>query len=96
MKCMIIRKADPDTEAGVIDGPFAETREPSTSAGGDLDWCHFLHRCGTTDSEGRERSNWMRGNLCLRRFGGDWHVVYEHFSVPFEMDSGKPLFDLQP
>lgn len=38
----------------------------------------------------------MRVTQCLQKLGGQWLIVHEHFSAPFEMDSGKALFDLKP
>lgn len=34
--------------------------------------------------------------VCYRKIDGDWKVVHEHFSTPFDTQSGKALFELQP
>ena len=34
--------------------------------------------------------------VCYGKIDGDWKVVHEHFSSPFDMQSGKALFELQP
>lgn len=38
----------------------------------------------------------MRGTVCYRKLGGQWLVTHEHFSAPFDMESGKTMFDLAP
>jgi ketosteroid isomerase-like protein len=38
----------------------------------------------------------MRVTVCYRKTNGKWLVVHEHFSAPFEMESGKALLDLEP
>jgi ketosteroid isomerase-like protein len=38
----------------------------------------------------------MRATICFRKINGEWKVVHEHYSAPFDMESGKALFDLEP
>jgi ketosteroid isomerase-like protein len=38
----------------------------------------------------------MRGTIGYRKTDGTWLVVHEHWSAPFDIESGKALFDLQP
>jgi ketosteroid isomerase-like protein len=38
----------------------------------------------------------MRATVCLKEIGGRWLIAHEHFSVPFDMQSGKAMFDLTP
>lgn len=63
---------------------------------GGLAFAHFLNRCGMIDEAGKEQSSWMRATVCLRFLDGEWRIVHEHYSVPFEPESGKALFDLHP
>jgi PhnB protein len=32
----------------------------------------------------------------FRKTNGTWMIVHEHFSAPFDPESGKALFDLEP
>jgi hypothetical protein len=32
----------------------------------------------------------------LRKIDGQWKVVHEHVSVPFDMETGKAMLDLKP
>lgn len=63
---------------------------------GGLAFARFLNRCGMIDEAGKEQCSWMRATVCLRLLGGQWRIVHEHHSVPFEPENGKALFDLQP
>ncbi len=55
-----------------------------------------LGRCGAIVEDGQEKTSWMRGTVGYRRIGGRWMIVHEHWSVPFDPQSGKAMFDLEP
>jgi ketosteroid isomerase-like protein len=38
----------------------------------------------------------MRVTVCCRNTSGRWLIAHEHFSVPFDMESGKALLSLEP
>jgi len=76
-------------------GSFAP-REPTILLGGDLALVYFLCHCGGTDDKGQTQSSWMRVTQGYRQRSGQWLIVHEHFSAPFDMQSGQALFDLQP
>jgi uncharacterized protein (TIGR02246 family) len=57
---------------------------------------HYLLRCGAKGDDGKEQTGWMRVTVCLRKSRGRWAVAHEHFSAPFDMESGKALLDLAP
>lgn len=65
---------------------------------GDNEWAfaHWLNSCGGGDEQGEQKSSWMRGSAGYRHTADGWKAVHEHFSAPFDMESGKALFDLQP
>jgi uncharacterized protein (TIGR02246 family) len=65
-------------------------------AGHDVAFSYFLNRCGTVGDDGEEKASWMRGSAGYRRTGGRWTIVHEHFSAPFDMETGEALFDLSP
>ena len=65
-------------------------------ASGDVALCYCLTRCGMRGDDGSEKSGWMRMTAGYRKIAGHWRIVHEHFSVPFDMESGKALFDLKP
>lgn len=73
-----------------------EMHEPHIVAGDHVAFCHALTHCGGTGPDGTEQSGWLRMTSCLERRDGKWQIVHEHFSVPFDMESGKALMNLQP
>jgi PhnB protein len=68
----------------------------AVETGGDVGFAHFLMRCGKQDEHGEEKASWMRVTQGYRRTNGNWAIAHEHFSAPFDMESGKALFDLKP
>lgn len=78
-------------------GPMIfEVHDLEITAQGGTAFSHHLCRCGAINDKGEEKTSWMRATICHRRIGGRWLVVHEHFSAPFDPESGKALFDLKP
>lgn len=78
-------------------GPMTfEIHDLNVTAGDDVAFAHALSRCGATGEDGEEKASWFRMTAGYRRVNGAWKVVHEHFSAPFEIESGKALFDLEP
>lgn len=78
-------------------GPITfEVRDLNITVGDGVAFTHSLNRCGGTDESGEEKASWMRATICLQKVNGKWMVVHEHYSAPFDMESGKALFDLVP
>ena len=78
-------------------GPMIfEIHDLDIATQGDLAFGHYLSRCGTTGPDGEEKAGWMRATVGCRKVNGKWLIVHEHFSAPFDLESGKALFDLKP
>ncbi|WP_406833705.1 YybH family protein [Pseudomonas asiatica] len=76
-------------------GPMVfEFAELTVHAAGDLAVAHWLNRCGPADNE--SQCGFMRATVGYRRQGGQWQVIHEHWSAPFDMQTQKALFDLKP
>ena len=73
-----------------------EVAELQIETEGDLAVLTFLNRCGGKDEKGEENSCWMRASQIYRLFGQDWQIIHEHFSLPFDMQSGEVMFNLSP
>lgn len=73
-----------------------EIHDLNVVVGGDLAFSHCLGRCGAVGDDGKANTSWMRGTVGYRRTGGRWLIVHEHWSAPFDPQSGKALFDLEP
>jgi uncharacterized protein (TIGR02246 family) len=81
---------------GLCSGMIFEVHDLEIEAGDGVAFGHYLVRCGGTGPDGEEQVGWMRVTVCCRRSLGRWRVAHEHFSVPFDMASGKALLDLTP
>ena len=69
-------------------GPMSmEIRDLQVTAGENVAFCTSLN-CLTAIPVGSEESFslWFRSTLGLRKLDGEWQVVHNHESVPFEMD----------
>lgn len=73
-----------------------EMHELDVTASGDIAFCHYISHCGGTNEKGEEQSGWMRATVCCRNQGGRWLIAHEHFSAPFDCETGKMLTDLKP
>lgn len=73
-----------------------EQHELMVHGSGSVAFAHWLNHCGATDANGTVQGSWMRGSAGYLRTPEGWKIVHEHFSAPFDMASGKALFDLQP
>ena len=78
-------------------GPMIfEVHDLGIESGDDVAFGHYLVRCGGTGEDGKEQVGWMRATVCCRQRNGRWAIAHEHFSVPFDMASGKALLGLEP
>jgi uncharacterized protein (TIGR02246 family) len=78
-------------------GPMTfEIHDLGIEAGDDVAFAHYLLRCGGTGPDGKEQTGWMRVTVCCHNRSGRWLIAHEHFSVPFDMESGKALLGLEP
>lgn len=78
------------------DGMVYEIKDLVIHTEGNLAFSYNLASCGCYDENGNVQASWMRVSRCYRKINSKWLAVHEHFSTPFDMDSGKALFDLQP
>jgi uncharacterized protein (TIGR02246 family) len=78
-------------------GPMIfEIHDLRIEAGDDVAFGHYLLKCGATGDDGTEKTGWMRATVCWRKRSGRWMVAHEHFSAPFDVESGKALLNLEP
>src|SRR5690554_2089319 len=62
---------------------------------GDLAVCFFLNQCGGIDEKtGEEQVGWVRATQIYQKRDGKWLIIHEHFSVPFDMETGAAMFHL--
>lgn len=64
---------------------------------GELAVCAFLNQCGGMDEKtGQEQVGWVRGTQVYQKRNSQWLIIHEHFSLPFDMETGKAMFHLTP
>ena len=82
---------------GLCEGPmFFQQQDLVVHAAGDVAFAHWLNHCGGADESGEIKGSWMRGSAGYRLTPEGWKAIHEHFSAPFDFESGKALFDLNP
>ncbi len=65
-------------------------------AEGDLGFCSFVYNVQGTLQSGDEVDMWVRATLCLHRTDGEWRIVHDHESVPWDPQTGRGVIDLPP
>ena len=81
---------------GTFDGPLkGEPEKLSIVAGDSAAFANgFSHVVGKK-KDGTSMELRTRLTLCFEKRGGKWLVVADHTSVPFDMQSFRPLIDLK-
>ncbi|TFH86915.1 DUF4440 domain-containing protein [Billgrantia azerbaijanica] len=78
-------------------GPMAfQIHEEVIHVDGNVAFCHGLIECGGANERGEIDTGWLRATIGLRRIEGEWRIVHEHHSAPFDMTSRQALLDLTP
>jgi ketosteroid isomerase-like protein len=79
-----------------FDGPIDyEIRDLSIVAAEDTAFAYGLSHLNATTNGGQLDMFW-RSTFCFRKTDGQWHIVHEHDSVPFNVHTGKASLDLKP
>ena len=75
--------------------PFFEMHDLVVEASDSLAVSHSLTHCGAT-VEGEKQGGWMRCTHVWKRDGGQWKIVHEHFSCPFNPEDMSLIMTWQP
>jgi uncharacterized protein (TIGR02246 family) len=79
------------------DGPMDyEIADLEVVAAFDVAFCHGLHRVRGTLKTGQKIDMYWRATQGFRRIDGQWRIVHEHGSLPFDMKTAKVSFELRP
>jgi ketosteroid isomerase-like protein len=73
-----------------------DTHDLEMTVGDDVAFVRSLNRFGGRRTGGDASVQWMRSTLGFQKIEGRWKLVHEHVSVPFDMESGRALLDLEP
>jgi uncharacterized protein (TIGR02246 family) len=78
------------------DGPRYNVHDLRIDAERDLGYCAFIYHVSGTLADGTDVSMAVRATLVCKRIDGQWRIVHDHESVPFDPQTGMALTDLQP
>lgn len=73
-----------------------ESRDVEVLADGDVAFSHSLSHVTGTLKTGTEVDMWFRTTLGLHRRSGQWLIVHEHNSSPFDPETGQASLGLKP
>ncbi|MCO6007394.1 nuclear transport factor 2 family protein [Actinoallomurus purpureus] len=74
-----------------------EVRDLTLTVGDEVAFGHCFGRLSGTLKNGTATSGmWVRGTFCFRKIDGNWLIVHDQASVPFDISSGKGVTDLEP
>jgi ketosteroid isomerase-like protein len=62
----------------------------------DVAFSYGLHHVTGTAKDGRKIDMHWRSTQVFQRLDGNWKIMHEHGSVPFDMETGKALLALKP
>jgi uncharacterized protein (TIGR02246 family) len=81
---------------GYREGPQYAVHDLRVDADGDLGYCAFVYHVTGVLNGGDEISMAVRATLVCKRIDGRWLIVHDHESVPFDVETGLALTNLQP
>ncbi|GAB3807015.1 hypothetical protein GCM10028798_30780 [Humibacter antri] len=81
----------------VFDRLAYEVRDLQFEVGDDVAFGHGFGRLsGVLRNGTRTPGMWVRVSYGFRRIGGEWSLVHDHVSVPFDVTTGRGVADLAP
>jgi uncharacterized protein (TIGR02246 family) len=69
----------------------SERHDFKVTVSGDAAFAHGLHRIRPIGEELSAGGTWIRVTICYRRIRGQWKVVHEHVSLPFDSATGEAV-----
>ena len=78
------------------DSAGVETRDLRIFVSGDLALAHWLWHLTGVEKDHPAAQMWMRSTAGYQRKQGRWQIVHEHCSVPFNPETSKAVFTLEP
>lgn len=73
-----------------------ELRDLKIQQNDPIAFSHALVYCEGRNEKGETQGCWMRLTQGWQKQQGQWRIIHDHFSVPFDMVSGAVLFELTP
>jgi len=73
-----------------------EMRDLGIFVSSDLALAHWLWRFTGMEEDHPAMQTWVRSTAGYHRHQGRWQIVHEHCSVPFDPETSKATFSLEP
>jgi len=73
-----------------------EMRDLRLTVSGDVALAHWLLRFTGMDKDHPAMQTWRRITAGYRQIRGRWQIVHEHASVPFDPETSRAVFTLEP
>lgn len=74
-----------------------DVRDLTLAVGDDVAFGHCFGRLHGTLMDGKSTDGmWVRATFCFRKLHGDWQIVHDQASVPFDILTGRGVADLEP
>ncbi|MFC7570216.1 YybH family protein [Actinomadura namibiensis] len=74
-----------------------EVADLTFAVGDDVAFGHGFGRLSGTLKDGTvTKGMWVRATFGFRKIDGEWLIVHDQVSVPFDMRSGRGVTDLEP
>jgi ketosteroid isomerase-like protein len=74
-----------------------EVRDLAVTTGDNVAFGHCFGRLSGTLMDGTTTDGmWVRVTFCFQKIDGDWLIVHDQASVPFDIVTGKGVTDLKP
>jgi uncharacterized protein (TIGR02246 family) len=86
-------------EAGLAVLPASfdlETRDLNITVSGDLAVAHWLYRFTGPEKAHPALRSWLRATIGCQRRDGQWQIIHEHTSVPFDPQTAEAVFTHDP
>jgi len=74
----------------------SEVRDLDITVSGDLAAMHCLQRLINADTHEAATCGWVRVSVTYQRTDGQWRVIHEHVSVPFDPATSQAVFIREP
>ncbi|MEA5504020.1 nuclear transport factor 2 family protein [Halotia wernerae UHCC 0503] len=73
-----------------------ETRDLNITVSDDLAVAHWLSHFTGMEPDHPAMQTWMRITAVCQRHQGEWQILHEHISVPFNPETSQAVFTLDP
>jgi uncharacterized protein (TIGR02246 family) len=79
-----------------MSGPIEyEIHDLRVTMSDDVAFSHNLSHVTGTRTNGEKADYWVRVTVGFQKRNGQWLVIHDHVSMPFDMETGKAVRDLR-